>query len=186
MFQTYAFTKYWSNFLQSHSPTLTIPVGDEAILLYHVEISDGFLGHTLRNPPTSCRHRSPYRQYKILASMFLAVVGTAAALVGPLNYARVVAVILDPNPSASRLLRAVAILGVGYIVEPTTTYFYVRSMSRVVDRAAARLKARAFRALLSQEVAFFDLMGSAEVSACSISSSLRVSTFWLCVFQQRE
>ena len=91
------------------------------------------------------------------------MLGTAAALVGPLNYARVVSAILDPSASVPGLLRAVVLLGAGYTVEPTATYWYVRCMSGVVDRAAARLKVRAFRALLLQEVAFFDLMGSAEV-----------------------
>lgn len=54
-------------------------------------------------------------------------------------------------------------LGASYAVEPVMTYLYVKVMSGVIDRAATRLKLQAFRSLLSQEVAFFDLEGSSEV-----------------------
>lgn len=54
-------------------------------------------------------------------------------------------------------------LGASYAVEPVATYLYVRVMSGVIDRAAIGLKLRAFRSLLAQEVAFFDLAGSSEV-----------------------
>lgn len=100
---------------------------------------------------------------KISLSIVWAMVATAAALSAPLAYANVVTAILDPGAPFSRLTNAIALLGVGYAVEPVATYLYVKEMSRVIDRAAATLKVKAFRSLLSQEVAFFDLAGSAEV-----------------------
>ena len=95
--------------------------------------------------------------------MFWAVIGTAAALSVPLAYASVVTAILDPVAPPSRLTRGILLLGAGYATEPMATYFYVRSMSAVIDRAASALKVQAFRSLMAQEVAFFDLAGSAEV-----------------------
>lgn len=89
--------------------------------------------------------------------------GTVAALAAPLAYARIVEAILDPTSPSSRLTRAVALLGTSYAVEPLSTYLYVKVMSGVIDRAASGLKLRAFRSLLAQEVAFFDLGGSSEV-----------------------
>lgn len=98
-----------------------------------------------------------------MISVMWAVVGTVAALGVPLAYAGVVTAILEPSSPSSRLTKAVGLLGLAYAVEPMATYFYVRCMSGVVDRVAGRLKVMAFRALLAQEVAFFDLAGSAEV-----------------------
>lgn len=91
-----------------------------------------------------------------------------AALTSPLAYAGIVAAIVDPTSPPSRLTRAVAVLGASYAVEPVATYLYVRMMSGVIDRAATGLKLRAFRSLLSQEVAFFDLAGSSEVRGASL------------------
>lgn len=91
--------------------------------------------------------------------------GTVAALAAPLAYAQIVAAIIDPASPPSRLSRAVAVLGASYAVEPAATYLYVKAMSGVIDRAASRLKLEAFRSLLSQEVAFFDMAGSSEVRA---------------------
>lgn len=91
--------------------------------------------------------------------------GTAAALASPLAYSQIVAAIIDPASPPARLTRAVAMLGTSYAVEPVATYLYVKVMSGVIDRAATRLKLQAFRSLLSQEVAFFDMAGSSKVCA---------------------
>lgn len=112
----------------------------------------------------------PSRIYIIIlkqlsVSVLWAAVGTVAALASPLAYAHIVAAIIDPASPPSRLTRAVAMLGTSYAVEPVATYLYVKVMSGVIDRAATRLKLQAFRSLLSQEVAFFDLAGSSKVSA---------------------
>eukprot|EP00903_Cladosiphon_okamuranus_P009724 g9246.t1 len=102
---------------------------------------------------------------RLSLSVLWAAVGTVAALASPLAYAQIVAAIIDPASPPSRLTRAVAMLGTSYAVEPAATYLYVRVMSGVIDRAATSLKLQAFRSLLSQEVAFFDLEGSSELSA---------------------
>lgn len=67
-------------------------------------------------------------------------------------------------------------LGASYAVEPVATYLYVKMMSGVIDRAATRLKLQAFRALLSQEVAFFDIEGSSEV--CATTAGGGVGAGW--------
>ncbi|CAM9282087.1 unnamed protein product, partial [Pylaiella littoralis] len=111
---------------------------------------------------------------RISLSVLWAALGTVAALAAPLSYAQIVAAIIDPASSPSRLTRAVALLGASYFVEPVATYLYVKVMSGVIDRAATGLKLRAFRSLLSQEVAFFDLKGSSELSA-AVTSDVMVA-----------
>ncbi|CAM9623466.1 unnamed protein product, partial [Ectocarpus sp. 13 AM-2016] len=111
---------------------------------------------------------------RISVSVLWAALGTVAALAAPLAYARIVEAILDPTSPPSRLTRAVAMLGTSYAVEPVSTYMYVKVMSGVIDRAASGLKLRAFRSLLAQEVAFFDLGGSSELSA-AVTSDVMVA-----------
>ncbi len=117
----------------------------------------------LPNGPNSLQQHA--RRNQVSTSVLWAAVGTVAALAAPLAYAQIVAAIIDPASPPSRLSRAVAVLGASYAVEPAATYLYVKAMSGVIDRAASRLKLEAFRSLLSQEVAFFDMAGSSEVRA---------------------
>lgn len=117
---------------------------------------------------------------RILLSVAWAMVGTAFALAGPLAYSGVVSAVLEslasPKKASARLGGAVAMLGLVYTVEPIVTVLYIRGMSGVVDRAAARLKVQAFRSLLAQEVAFFDLAGSSELSAAVTTDILAVKS----------
>ncbi|CAM9838413.1 unnamed protein product, partial [Discosporangium mesarthrocarpum] len=103
-----------------------------------------------------------------------ALVGTLVALGMPLGFASAVSSILEPDRSLGipRLRRAAAILATLYAMEPAATFLFVRGMSKVANRALARLKMEAMRAVLMQEVAFFDMKGFTEVTS-AVTTDIR-------------
>lgn len=91
----------------------------------------------------------------LLTGFFYALIGTFSALGQPLGFAKVLdALIQGANPI--RLRRALAAVGCLYAFESIFTYLYVRCMSRLNEKVVSKLRVESFKAILSQDMVFFD------------------------------
>jgi ABC-type multidrug transport system fused ATPase/permease subunit len=117
-------------------------------------------------------------RWALVQGVFLAVAATVASLGMPLGFANVLTALLDPfDPArAGKLTRAALGVGTLYLLEPALTYLYVRHMTHLNEKVAARLRTATFKAILSQSMGFFDARQVSQVTSAVTSDIAAVRT----------
>jgi ATP-binding cassette, subfamily B (MDR/TAP), member 10 len=117
-------------------------------------------------------------RWALVQGVFLAVAATVASLGMPLGFANVLTALLDPfDPArAGKLTRAALGVGALYLLEPALTYLYVRQMTHLNEKVAARLRTATFKAILSQSMGFFDARQVSQVTSAVTSDIAAVRT----------
>jgi ABC transporter transmembrane region len=134
-------------------------------------------GDAIRKRMASLVYRDGGR-WALVQGVFLAVAATVASLGMPLGFANVLTALLDPlDPARSgRLTRAALGVGTLYLLEPALSYLYVRHMTHLNEKVAARLRTDTFKAILSQSMGFFDARQVSQVTSAVTSDIAAVRT----------
>lgn len=128
----------------------------------------------------------------LLPAIICAVIASVCAILEPLQFGSILAIISTIGPSATssssaatigaarrRLLQQVGVIVVTYFVELVTTAIFLSLAARAIDNAIRALRKRVFSALFSNDVTFFDTTGRARVER-DLTLQLRVArqAFW--------